>query len=106
MAGHPQYHANSPSHVLRLDYPLPITAHRRGAAASSKNITDAGLKHLRGMADLRFLDLSQTQVTDAGLKHLIGLKKLEGLGVHDTKVTEEGIQELKQALPRLQLSET
>lgn len=42
-------------------------------------IGDAGLAHLRGLANLEDLDLSGTQITDAGLvaiEELVGLKEL------------------------------
>ena len=42
-------------------------------------ITDAGLVHLKGMTNLKQLDLSRTQITDAGLVHLAGLTKLQQL---------------------------
>ena len=35
-----------------------------------KKITDAGLEHLRGLTQLRNLNLSSTQVTDAGVHKL------------------------------------
>ncbi len=39
-------------------------------------VTDAGLKHLKGLTNLQSLDLGQTQVTDAGLEPLKGLTQL------------------------------
>jgi hypothetical protein len=40
-------------------------------------------------------------VTDAGLKHLAGLKQLRELYVDETKVTGKGKADLKKALPDL-----
>jgi hypothetical protein len=57
-------------------------------------VTDAGLKHLAGLKQLRELDLSGTKVTDAGLKHLARLKQLQELGLGYTKVTDAGLKEL------------
>ena len=62
-------------------------------------MTDAGLTHLRGLENLKRLDLSRTQVTDAGLVHLRELTKLDQLYLKSTLVTDEGVKELQQALP-------
>ena len=37
---------------------------------SGPKVTDAGLVHLKGMTNLRVLDLAYTKVTDAGVKDL------------------------------------
>ncbi len=62
-------------------------------------ITDAGLKHLKGLSALRRLQLDGTQVRDAGLEHLKGLARLQHLTLHKTQVTDAGVQKLQQALP-------
>ena len=62
---------------------------------SPRGITDAGLKHLKGVTDLTTLDLLDTQVTDSGLKNLAGLKHLEWLILENTKVTGAGLVHLK-----------
>jgi hypothetical protein len=38
-----------------------------------EKVTDAGLEHLRGAKDLRWLDVTGTNVGDAGFAHLAGL---------------------------------
>ena len=58
-------------------------------------VTDAGLKHLKGLTKLRELYLSGTQVTDAGLEHLKGLTGLNHLNLDNTKVTDAGLEHLK-----------
>ena len=64
-------------------------------------ITDAGLKHLRGLQSLTFLGLGWTKdVTDAGLPELIALSNLEVLVLSGTKVTDAGLAQLAM-LPRL-----
>jgi hypothetical protein len=45
-------------------------------------------------------------VTDAGLKHLKGLKGLQRLFLDQTKVTNDGIRDLKAALPDLDVIKT
>ena len=62
-------------------------------------MTDAGLEHLKGLSNLRSLDLSNTGVTDAGLEHLKGLKSLRSLDLRHTKVSDEGVSRLQEALP-------
>src|SRR5689334_3901312 len=53
---------------------------------ANSTITDAGLAHLRGLADLQELFLQGTHVTDAGLVHLRGLTKLRVLILDYTQV--------------------
>jgi Leucine-rich repeat (LRR) protein len=57
-------------------------------------VTDAGLKELDGLTQLQALQLGSTQVTDAGLKELAGLKQLRTLHLHGLKVTDAGLKEL------------
>ena len=58
-------------------------------------VTDAGLKHLRGLTNLETLELSHTQITDDGLKHLTGLPNLNYLELAGTKITDAGLECLK-----------
>ncbi len=67
-------------------------------------VTDADLKGLAGLTQLRALDLQGTQVTDAGLKELAGLKQLQSLALYGTKVTDAGVRELQLALPNARIS--
>ena len=64
---------------------------------------DAGLEHLKGLPDLEWLELYDTQVTDDGLEHLKGLTKLEYLDLYRTHVTSQGVQELQEALPNCEI---
>ena len=80
---------------MRKDKPIV-----RVGLVNSK-VTDAGLKKLAGLTQLRELILFNTKVTDAGLKHLAGLKQLRVLFLVGTKVTGKGKTELKKALPNL-----
>jgi hypothetical protein len=66
------------------------------------SISDAGLKHLGGMADLRDLDLASTAITDAGLQHLSSVTQLERLVLADTQIDGSGLQVLAN-MPRLKL---
>jgi hypothetical protein len=62
---------------------------------NATNATDAGLEHLKGLAQLQHLSLDGTQVTDAGLEHLKGLTQLQGLLLDHTQVTDAGLKHLK-----------
>ncbi len=57
---------------------------------------------------IRHLDLSSTEVTDAGLKGLKGFKRLATLNLSGRPVTDEGVKELKELtqLTTLNLSNT
>ena len=59
-----------------------------------KQVTDAGLAHLRPLIHLRSLHAQGTGVTDEGLKHLAGLTQLALLSVGSTKVTDAGLNHL------------
>jgi internalin A len=51
------------------------------------------------LTQLRDLYLGNTRITNAGLKHLKGLSHLRALCLNGTQVTDEGIKDLQQALP-------
>ena len=60
-------------------------------ALSETNISDRGLVHLEGLANLKQLALSRHKnVTDKGLVHLQGLTKLKELTLMQTQVSDEG----------------
>ena len=61
----------------------------------STPVTDAGVKHLKGLKKLRRLTLNRTAITDAGLGHLSGLTNLEVLEVGGTRITNAGLPHLK-----------
>ena len=71
-------------------------------------ITDAGLVHLKGLSDLRRLDLGYTSVTDEGLTQLKYLTKLETLDLTHTKIGDKGLAQLNclEKLENLDLSDT
>jgi hypothetical protein len=57
-------------------------------------ITDAGLAHVAGMAQMEILWLDGAQVSDAGLVHFKGMMSLKRLCLYKTQVTEEGLVHL------------
>ena len=69
------------------------------------SITDAGLVHLKGLANLQALDLAFTKITDSGLVHLKGLVNLQTLDLAFTKTTDAGVADLQKSLPNCEISE-
>jgi len=67
------------------------------------HVTDAGLKHIQGMTDVRVLSLNFTEVTDVGLKNLGNLRQLRRLCLNGSKVTNEGVEKLHQVLPKCKI---
>lgn len=73
----------------------------RDVDLSGTSVTDAGLEHLNGLDQLETLDLMLTGVTASGLKHIKGLSQLRKVDLTVTQVTGEGLEELAR-LPQLQ----
>jgi hypothetical protein len=65
------------------------------------NITDQYLAHLKGLPNLEYLNLYDTQITDKGLAQLASLKKLKSLYLWQTQVSPEGVQNLQKQIPGL-----
>jgi hypothetical protein len=55
---------------------------------SGPEIDDAAAERLRGLDDLRILDLSQSAITDAGLRALSGLTDLRQLNLFKTQISD------------------
>lgn len=60
-----------------------------------KKVTDADLKELKSLPDLRTLILFDTPITDAGLESVQSLTRLEELNLNSTLITDAGLQNLK-----------
>jgi hypothetical protein len=76
---------------------------------ANENVTDETLSYLRGMDQLRELDLNGTQVTDEGLSVLAALPRLEDLHLARTKISDEGFRKhlrMKGSLLKLELTGT
>jgi hypothetical protein len=70
---------------------------------NNTRITDEGLFTLRKLTNLQTLALSGRQITDQGLLNLKGLRDLKHVTLKDTSVTPAGVDELKKALPKVQI---
>lgn len=64
-------------------------------------VGDAGVAELKGLAKLEYLNLYGTKVGDAGLKSVASLASLKKLYLWQTPVTDAGVAELQKALPTL-----
>jgi hypothetical protein len=62
------------------------------------------VRHLAGLRQLTWLDLTHSRVTDACVRHFTGLMWLEQLRLADTGVTEARADLLRQALPYCDVS--
>ncbi|HVT38842.1 MAG TPA: hypothetical protein VHE78_07350 [Gemmatimonadaceae bacterium] len=89
----------------RISHLEDVTSLQSGG---SKALTDAGVRHLARMPQLRHLDLSGTQVTDRGLEVLRELPALESISLSWTGVTDAAVVHLRdcQHLQRVDLSGT
>lgn len=59
-----------------------------------RNVTDAGVEHLKGLTKLVRLNLQKAQITDAGLKYLQNLNELGDLSLHGTNISDAGMHYL------------
>jgi hypothetical protein len=61
---------------------------------NSQAVTDAGVRHIARLQQLRHLDLSMTGVTDRGLEVLRSLPALETINLSWTRTTDAGVAHL------------
>ena len=61
---------------------------------TSTAIDDEGLSHLSNLSGLVSLSLADTRITDAGLIHIAHLDSIESLELGETQITDEGIKAL------------
>jgi uncharacterized membrane protein len=75
----------------------------RALRLSETAITDVSLDTLAKLTQLESLNLYGTKVTDAGIKKLASLTQLKRLYLWQTAVTPAAMEELKKALPSVQI---
>jgi hypothetical protein len=71
---------------------------------SDSNVSNEGLRQLKGISELAVLSIERTNIDDDGLLYLKDLSGLVRLHTYRSKVTAAGIAELKSALPDLDIS--
>lgn len=77
---------------------------KRSAAVlkwANPDVTDDHVELLRGMPNLREVDLNSSQVTDRSLELLAALPKLESLRLLGTRITDDGFRKHLMPLPNL-----
>jgi hypothetical protein len=67
-------------------------------------ISDAGLDQLKGLAELEYINLYSTKVTDAGMARLAALSKLKAIYLWQSGVTKAGVAALKAKLPKAHIN--
>ncbi len=70
---------------------------------STTDITDAGVRHLSGVTEMRHLRIKETRVTDVGLGHLAPMSALETINVRRLDITDEGLLRLAEHHRRLEM---
>jgi hypothetical protein len=76
---------------------------------ANEDVDDHTLQYLKGMDQLRSLDLNGSQVTDEGLSILAELPRLQELRIARTRITEDGFKKhlaQKESLLKLDLTGT
>lgn len=82
---------------VKLD---PVLSKMVAVDLSATSVTDASIAKLAAATDLRMVRLSETGITDASMDTLAKLTKLESVNLYGTKVTDAGVKKLT-ALPNL-----
>ncbi len=70
---------------------------------ADSEITDDGVRHLKGLPRLKTLVLDGSKVTDGCLDHLLKMPDLEMVSLRRTRVTQREVNDLSRALPRLKI---
>jgi hypothetical protein len=78
-------------------WPFPTT---KALTLHDSTFTDQDLSSVEDLSSYETLDLEGTQLSNAGLKQLEQMKQLRYIVVRHTNVTAAGIQRLQQALPK------
>jgi len=82
---------------VKLD---PVLSKMVAVDLSATSVTDASIAKLAAAKDLRMVRLSETTITDASMDTIAKLTKLESVNLYGTKVTDAGVKKLI-ALPNL-----
>jgi Leucine rich repeat len=66
-------------------------------------LTDVGLTHLKGLTNLRELDIRDTRISGAGLAQLEGLTNLRQIFLGGDRITEDAVLRLEKANPGISI---
>ena len=70
---------------------------------SGTKLTDAGIIHLTALANLEHLAITDTAISNEGLKSLHALAHLKVVYLRNTNVSPNGIDQIKSAIPGLEV---
>jgi len=65
------------------------------------NITNVGIKQLKDLSHLQYINLVGTKITYKGLEQLKGLKKLQQVYLYQTSVTGNDLAALREIFPKV-----
>ena len=94
------------SHTAITDRAVAMLASCASIESLSLNgtrITDEGLRALQELKELDEISLDDTAVTDLGLTHLKNCKVLRRIHLDGAKITDSGAEQLKKALPGIDM---
>jgi hypothetical protein len=101
--------SNGPAIALVVDGRMVSTA-GRSADETKDAVSDAGLRHVAGLAELEYLAFSagHPHVTDASAEYIGKCRQLETLDLSGTRITDVGLRQLRglSRLRKLKLSGT
>ncbi len=70
---------------------------------SNARINDDGMKEIAGLTQLVYLEMMHTKVTDDGLRELFSLRQLRYLNLTRTRVSPRGLTQFRQAHPNVKI---
>lgn len=89
-------HPAKPSEIESLLNSLGVTVESPTGPLilARTKVTDADLRHLKQLPDLKILDLSQTGISESGLLHLNSLPNLIALDLENTSVSDAALERI------------
>ena len=70
---------------------------------NDSRVTNAGINQLKGLTELRYLNVKGTGVSAVGLKNLAGLKKLAVIYTFNSALIAGELVDLKKSFPKTRI---
>ena len=77
--------------LQQIEEPLKSLSHLVSLEIWGNRVTDAGLRHLAPLTQIKQLCIHGTSITDSGLQHIQALTQLEELSVYETGISDAGL---------------